>query len=393
MEDKINKFFCIQPFVNVTTRIKGQNNVCCNISSVDSNIKHESPHEFFNSQKVKNFRESLLRGEKRNECRLCHYLEHKSKNSHRMEYNKYYNIKNDQDNQYYKEILERLRISTPKNPLYFEMHVSNLCNLKCLTCNEFDSSRFHAENKALGVSIDNDANYSRIDENKIVALESAISDQLLFLDIRGGETLMVPEVKKILKEVDTTRASNITLKIQTNGTIMPDNDWTSIFKKFKNTKVNLSVDAFGDDNNYLRYPADWNTILHTIDYLKSNDIKFIINTVISNLNLLLLDKLFNWIQKEGYLNYFYILHSPDIYQPNNLPKDLLDISKKRLQNVKTEFVNQESNKKLSDLMTLCDEPGTKSNWKNFCDEIQMRDTYRKNNITNIIPEIKEYLYA
>ncbi len=388
-----NKHFCIQPFVNVTTRIKGQNNVCCNINLKDSNISNESPANFFRSDKVKDMQTSLLQGKKRKECSLCWYQEKKAGYSQRTEYNNYYNIKKNQSNEYYDRILKKLRISKLKNPLYFEFHISNLCNLKCLTCNERDSSRFHAENKVLGVSEDKDANYAILDKTKIQALESAITDDLLFLDIRGGETLMVPEVKKVLLDVDTQRAKNITLKIQTNGTIVPDKEWTQILKKFKRTKINISIDAFGDHNHYVRYPADWNKIITTLEYLKEKKIKFLINTVVSNLNIMILDSLFNWIQENNYPNYFYLLYGPTMFRPNNLPKTLLDIAKKRLQNVKMQFVNEDCNKKLSDLINLCDNPDTQGHWDSFCKEIQMRDRYRKNSITSIMPEIKEYMNA
>ena len=72
-----------------------------------------------------------------------------------------------------------------------------------------------------------------MDNTKYNALDSVIKKGLLFLDVRGGETLMVPEVKKILSEVDSETAKNITLKIQTNGTIVPDQVWIGIMKKFK----------------------------------------------------------------------------------------------------------------------------------------------------------------
>ena len=39
MDKTINKHFCIQPFINVTTRITGNHNVCCNTTFKDSNIK------------------------------------------------------------------------------------------------------------------------------------------------------------------------------------------------------------------------------------------------------------------------------------------------------------------------------------------------------------------
>jgi len=393
MDKKINRYFCIQPFVNTTTRIQGQNNVCCNINNFDSTIDRQSPGEFFHSDRVKNMREKMLKGIKLDECSLCHYQEKMVNNSHRIEYNKYYNIKNDQPNEYYNKILKKLRLSDLDNPLYAELHISNLCNLKCLTCNERDSSKFHAENKLLGISDEPDVEYSDFDINKYKALDSVIKRGLLFLDIRGGETLMVPEVKKILTEVDADMAKNITLKIQTNGTIEPDKNWIAIFKKFKRTKVNLSIDAFGEDNHYVRFPSDWKKILYTVDVLKTNDIKFIVNTVVSNINLLLLDKLFAWIQENKYLNYFYILESPEHYRPTNLPQSLLDIAVKRLQNVSKDFVNKDCHQKLDDLIEMCKTSCADTSWQNFCKEIQMRDKYRQNTITNIIPEIKEYMNA
>lgn len=393
MENKINKHFCIQPFVNTTTRIQGQNNVCCNINTVDSNISTESPNDFFNSTRVKKMQEKLLRGEQLKECSLCHYQEKLSNNSHRIQYNKYYTIKNEQTNEYYEKILKKLRLSDLKNPLYAELHISNLCNLKCLSCNENDSSKFHAENKSLGISKNLKIDYSKFDHTKLQALNSVIKKGLLFLDIRGGETLMVPEVKKILFEIDEEQAKSITLKVQTNGTILPDERWLDIFKKFKKTKVNVSIDALGDDNHYVRFPSDWQKIMATIDCLKENNVNFIINTVVSNINLLLLEKLFEWIQENQYLNYFYILESPSLFRPTNLPQSLLDIAVKRLQNVKKNFVNKDCHQKLDDLIEMCKSSDSTTHWQRFCKEIEMRDRYRKNSITNIIPQIKEYMNA
>lgn len=392
MDNKINRYFCVQPFVNTTTRIRGQNNVCCNINTLESTIDKESPNDFFNSNRVKQMREKLLQGEKLRECSLCHYQENVSKSSQRIEYNKYYNIKNDQDKGYYENITKKLRLSDLKNPLYAELHISNLCNLKCLSCNEYDSSKFHAENKILGISKNVLIDYSKFDHAKYKALDSVIKKGLLFLDIRGGETLMVPEVKKILLEVDNDLAEGVTLKLQTNGTIVPDEQWISIFKKFKNTKVNLSIDALDDDNHYVRFPSEWSKIMSTINVLEKNNVKFIVNTVVSNINLLLLDKLFNWIQEKQYQNYFYILEAPTHFRPTNLPQSLLDIARKRLQNVKKEFANEACNKKLDGLIEMC-KSGSTDHWQIFCNEIKMRDNHRKNMITNTIPEMKEFLHA
>ena len=396
MEEEINKHFCVQPFVNVTTRITGQNNVCCNVDNQDSKITEQSPVDFFNSQYVKQFREDMLDGVKRADCSGCQYQESHRQHSHRQRYNEYYHIKNGQTNDYYKQIVNKLRLDAIDKPLYVEMHVSNLCNLKCLTCNEIDSSQYHAENKMLGVSKHPMKNFTNFVVNTAKALKDVIHPDLLFLDVRGGETLMVPEIRKVLDEIDPNTASNITLKIQTNGTIVPDETWTKVFRKFKNTKVNVSIDAFGERNTYIRYPSDWQAILNTIEYLKKQDIKFIVNTVVSNLNILYLDELLEWVQNERYINYVYTLDSPIHFRPSNLPTQCLQSAAEKLNKIGRDFVNLDVAASVDNLVDLCNNNDMSDKdknilWKKFSQEIQTRDRVRQKKIGDFLPEINSLL--
>jgi MoaA/NifB/PqqE/SkfB family radical SAM enzyme len=393
MEKIINKHFCVQPFINVTTRITGYHNVCCNTSFKDSNIKKHTSYDFFNSDKVKKMRNDLLNGKRLADCRVCQYQEKIGHHSHRQKYNEYYYIKNEQSSDYYKNIVEKLHINTLQRPLYVDIHIGNLCNLKCLTCNEKDSSMFHAENKILGISEAPNTDYTKFVIDTADAIKEIIHPKLLFLDVRGGETLMVPEIKKVLSTIPNDIAKNITLKIQTNGTTFPDKTWVSIFKKFKNTKVNVSMDAYENDNTYIRYPSNWQKILNTIEYLEQQNIKFIINTVVSNLNILKLDKLLNWIKEKKYLNYFYMLDTPSHYRPTNLPKQVLELAGKRLSNISKDFANKDMAKAIDQLIDICYNTNDFNikNWQIFCKEINMRDKHRNNNILNTLPELKRFL--
>ena len=350
-------------------------------------IEKQTSYDFFNSNKVKKMRNNLLNGKRLDDCRLCQYQEKIGHHSQRQKYNEYYYIKNEQSTDYYKNIVEKLHINSLQRPLYAEIHVSNLCNLKCLTCNERDSSMFHAENKILGISNAPTVDYTKFVVNTSNAVEEIIHPKLLFLDIRGGETLMVPEVKKVLNNISDEIAKNITLKIQTNGTILPDPTWTNIFKKFKNTKINVSIDAYSNDNTYVRYPSNWQKILKTIEYFEKQNIKFIINTVVSNINILVLDKLLAWVTEKQYTNYLYTLIGPSFYQPTNLPKKLLKLAGDRLSNLKN------INTSTQQLINLCYNTSNfnEKKWQKFCKEIHMRDKHRNNNIVNILPELERFL--
>jgi len=108
---------------------------------------------------------------------------------------------------------------------------------------------------------------------------------------------------------------------------------------------------------------------------------------------LLLDRLLEWIQENKYLNYFYILDWPTHFRPTNLPQSLLDIAVKRLQNVRKDFANKDCHQKLDDLIEMCKSSGSTTHWKRFCEEIKMRDKYRKNSIIKVIPQMKEHMNA
>jgi hypothetical protein len=384
-----NKSFCIQPFVNVTTRMSGQNNVCCNISKITDNNTGISPIEFFNSKEVKEMRQSMLEGKEIKECSLCHYMEEKGQISLREHYNKYYHLNNKNN---YEKTLNSLRLNNLKSPKYLEVHVSNLCNLKCLTCNEKDSSKFHAENKILNISSDPNKDYSVFLASKKKYILEAVNKDLQFLDLRGGETMLVPEIKEILHGLPNNLTKKITLKIQTNGTITPDKKWIAIFKKFKNTKVNISIDAYGDDNYYIRYPSSWNDICNTIDIFTKNNIKFIIHTILSNLNLLVLPKLLRWIYQNKYLNYIAILKDPLYYRYTNLPNTLLEKTMKELKKINYNFVNHDTNIIIENLINnlKIEHNDYNQQWQSFKREIKMRDNFRKNSVFSILPELKEY---
>ena len=109
---------------------------------------------------------------------------------------------------------------------------------------------------------------------------------------------------------------------------------------------------------------------------------------------MVIDKLLHWVSQNNYLNYLYILKSPDYFQPTNLPQELLDEATQRLEKVKNlPFANANTNKTIDKLIVMCKNKKDTTNWKEFVSEINRRDKHRKNTISSIMPEIKEYLNA
>jgi MoaA/NifB/PqqE/SkfB family radical SAM enzyme len=391
-KNKINKHFCIQPFVNVTVDNRGAYSMCCETVLNKRNNQHHGVKQFFNSDQVMNVRKQLLAGNKILDCKNCQLSEQQNKNSHRIEYNNIYHIKNNQSHEYYENAVKKLRAKELEFPRHVELHISNLCNLKCLTCGEETSSQFHAENKKLGISQYPSGDFTRHVVDSMETLKSAIHPGLITLNMRGGETLMVPELKENLANVPKDIAQNITLKIETNGTQTPDDKWLSIFKKFKKLVVNISVDAYKSDNHYVRYPSSWEKIEQTIAWFEKHNYKFTINTVVSNINILILDKLLKWIQDNGYRNYCYVLSTPKYYAPTNLPKRMLQMAWVRLKKLSKNYENPRTAHHVDELIEMCNNTNKldENLWNTFKKQIKMRDAHRGVNITSVVPEFEQY---
>jgi sulfatase maturation enzyme AslB (radical SAM superfamily) len=89
----------------------------------------------------------------------------------------------------------------------------------------------------------------------------------------GGEPLMIKEHRRFLDEIIRRGYNNqITLRYNSNG-LFVNQDIIDVWSKFKKVKFAFSIDAITDRNHYIRYPAEWDTIvknLHLLDNSPDN---------------------------------------------------------------------------------------------------------------------------
>lgn len=369
------------PFFQVVVRVDGVMSPCCLMRGTSvANIKNSNILEFWKGGDLKKIKDIMIHGtEEIRGCEICYDNERTIGKSMRTEALREYKFL---DEKLYSKLIDYYGYLDKESPSWVEMHLGNTCNLKCLTCRPEDSSMFLQENRVLRISNHEQSDY--VLDNTIVDhnIELVIQN-LTVLDLRGGESLLIPSIKKKLAEISPSKCKNIVLRVQTNGTIL-DDVWKSIFKKFQSVEIMLSVDAFGEDNAYIRYPADWNKIEENVAYFMSTGYEVYINCTVSNLNFLLLDKLLQWADERKIYFHYALLNSPNYYHFSNLPEKLFDIAKSKL----IPWVE-----KYPTIRGLLTASSSTSNWNEFCSMINKRDNHRKNSIFQILPELKEYWYA
>lgn len=377
-----NNTFCIAPWVQIVLRTNKKIGPCCLLQSPHT-INDMSISDYYNSDWNEQIKKDMLLGNTISGCEDCYHTEELGYPSMRQNLNRDYKIvKTDLAD----KILKYFKYDQLDYPSRLELHISNICNLKCLTCQPEDSSAFLTEtSKIRNIPISN-LDY-QLTEDKISNLLTDITERNIdILDLRGGESMMIPKIKNILLEKNVNNIRE--LRIQTNGTVY-DDTWGEIFSKFKNVEVHLSIDAFDEDNHYIRYPADWSLIESTVTKLKKiPNVNLCLNTVVSNLNLSVLPKLFDWAIENSISVHLTTLFYPEIYRYTNLPQQLLTES---LNNI-SKYLEKFKEEHILDQITALVNHDTSdlTLWDNFCNEVSERDNYRNNSIFNILPKLKEY---
>lgn len=373
-----SKTFCIYPFMQTVIRTNGGIGPCCLIPNM-GNIQQGTVKDFWHSKQMVSMRDTLLNtSDPLPACQQCYNLEESSGSSMRTQTLADYKFFNEK---LYKKLLKHLNYEQCDFPTRLEIHVGNLCNLKCLTCRPADSSAFLTEDKILKISDHNQSEFQISDDILGQTLSTLTQHKIEMLDLRGGESMLSPVIKKFLNQLPDTFYKNTVLRIQTNGTIL-DQTWKDILSKFAQVEIMLSIDAHGAHNEYVRFPSKWSDIEQNVDYFQQlTNVKMYVNCTVSNINFLVLDKLVSWCREKNLYFHYTVLTTPSYYHYQNMPNSLLKQGFEKIS-------------QYTELVDLKESTGADTSnaplWQEFCSMITRRDSHRKNSIFSMLPEYKSY---
>jgi len=331
LEDETKvKWFCPEPFAAITTDTTGLYKPCCATVGLDGyscSVSTHTPVEAMNSPAAKKLRKAFIDDDKEileQTCKTCMTQEENGIRSHRQYYNDRYTKSNKDEPPEFSthvydlvELVENVRKDPEADidPKYFHTmeHTAgggNYCNLKCAMCTASSSSSFAKE------SFELDELYAKVHKHRFgrhkyvpqVAnrtdkeIKERVLPNLKEIKLTGGEPLAIPYNYDLLKHsVYSGYSENQTLRIITNGTMTPKHHGIDIFDiipRFNKVIINVSIEAWGVRNNYIRYPSEWNTVLKnaiSLSRFENCDVTFV--STINALNI-------------GYLNEI-IQYNPD----------------------------------------------------------------------------------
>jgi len=266
---KKNKAFCILPWIHMHAWPDGRAMPCC-IADSDQpfgNVKENTIAEVWNSDKYRELRLAMLKGEKLDCCRRCYELEDSTyiwtlrKNHNQWFGDKHFDLveKTNADGS-----IDEMRMA------YMDIRFSNICNMKCRTCGP-ELSSLHAQEHGELYGKHEVANILKNNGSIIVnvAKHNNFWDELqqYLPDVEevywaGGEPLITNEHYKILDHWIETGKTDVRLRYTTNFSNLRFKQKSIIdyWREFPDIQVSASLDAMGARAEFMRHGTHWETV-------------------------------------------------------------------------------------------------------------------------------------
>ncbi len=424
--DKIErklKTFCPMPWNHISANPNGSGRICCEGFETLKNDqgqkalwkKSTSLYSYFNTKNYKKIRLEMLKGKRPNHCIHCFNQEDHGVKSVRLQYI-------DQYQSYIEEMINNTNedgsINNPKIH-YVDMALGNKCNLKCRMCSPGVSYIIGKDWEKMG-KVYNKINSKKIFEDKWYAssntfqlLKEALPNiQVIFTT--GGEPMLIKEHIKLLEIIiEEGHSSHITLRYNSNQTVIPEKI-VELWKHFKTVAFNCSVEAYGELNNYIRYPSQWKTLeknIHLLDNIshENKHIEIYIHTTLQAYNVIKIPELLHYLRYANFKNlrrfpFFIWVKTPEWLSPTLFPKKMRHkIASKILESLNKHesfFLNYDSTHhrwshyRIQILKEFCEmiknDTSQEKHLGQFIEETKKHDNLRKQSVLDVLPELQTF---
>jgi len=256
-KDLSNGTFCVLPFIEEFISLDGNKYLCC------MGETHAPVREGYHVEQLK---EKIANGERVEQCTACYDIEDKGGISPRFRETKRWMV--DPDVKFY---INNWQPYDTEPKYFYDIRYDNKCNLACITCKPDNSSLWQKE---LGIPV----GHRQIDIN----LTEILNSKKIYL--AGGEPLIIDEFITLLGVIADSKVQPEVV-INTNLTRVNDSI-KAVLNRITNLTLTISVDAYGDVNEYHRYPLKWSKFTTNLEWAKTLNCTLMFNSVIDAVSVL-----------------------------------------------------------------------------------------------------------
>ena len=423
-----SKTFCVYPWLEQTIQPTGKVSFCCvgkhggSVDKADGSpfaAGADKLTDAWNSDFMRDMRQKMVAGEKHPKCSTCYYQESIGKKSYRQMHNEEWM------NKIPREIMSRVeesrandfKLNTP--PVYLDLRLGNVCNLKCRMCNPFNSSKIYGETVKMYKQNPEFRNFWEEENgpNPPAPTPRWFEDEgfwdeviasiphLKKVYLTGGEPTLIENNYRFLNEcVRQGYAKNIFLMFNINCTNVQDR-FLDLIKHFKFVLINVSLDGYNQVNEYIRSSSNWELVENNFKRLLASpgNVQIGVTPVVQSYNVLDITDLTGFVEychKETGRNinvdFLYCL-SPKYLAASNLPRRIRLKAAERLREFRKHSVLYETQFYMKNSVDSCitmleqEDDGDPRMVERFLLYTRMLDRERDQRMPEVLPELTEML--
>jgi sulfatase maturation enzyme AslB (radical SAM superfamily) len=270
MNNSINKLkeykqsgqtFCPYLFLHYHLDTDKATKVCCHATSSINGGTIE-----FDSSIYNNLRKKILNNEPLSFCNRCYEAEEQGFTSLRQRCIDDVVTSNKED--LLVDQIEKIQAGTRIQPYWYDLRISNNCNLSCVMCGPQYSSTWAKQlnEEAAHLLYEPDVN---------------ISADTYKIQLAGGEPFMIKKFARMLSEISNTDCQII---VNTNATIVTK-PLLDQLKRFKSVSIVVSIDGYSELNDQIRRGSNWKTVVKNIKMFMELGFNVLVNTVLQRDNI------------------------------------------------------------------------------------------------------------
>lgn len=276
---KENRAFCILPFIHLHVNENNDVKPCC-LGGLDGLTKYSKDFNFKSNPELEQVRQKMLAGERVNACVECYKLDDAGTYSSRVL----------ETENWIKKLGYETFADVKTELVYYDIRNDNLCNLACRMCNPQFSSQLEKEYKQLGWPVDiHPKSFSFSDAVDLKTVQK--------IYVAGGEPSLMPGFREFLNRAIQADRTDIEIRMNTNATNL-NKEYRELLKHFNNVHIVVSLDGYDKINKYIRWPADWKSLIENVHglYKITNNISF--NITVGIWNISNLSRLIKFLESE-----------------------------------------------------------------------------------------------
>jgi pyruvate-formate lyase-activating enzyme len=215
-------------------------------------------------------------------------------------------------------------LATEVTPTILEVYFTNTCNMACVYCGPYFSSKWEDENRKFKNKVDDSSAFSLQATDKNPHYTQMVNDLWKYLDeddryrtlrrfhVLGGEPFLLKELDATIDFWDSHSNIDLVISIISNLNV-PHERFKQYMKRFESLilerkiwkiQITASLDAWGVEQEYTRYGLDLMLWKQNFEYLVDKHwVTLSINSALSGLTIkqmpALMEKINYWNSKRG----------------------------------------------------------------------------------------------